>query len=138
VVDVAPVDPVAPVVPAAPVAPVVLLPLVLLLPTPVVSVWLETPGVVEPDVLLPAASGVVLEVPGVVLGVPVVVLGVPCVVPIELELPVVSALLLPTLPLVPVWLELPVALESGVLLVVPAVFPGIELLLPVPDAPVVV
>jgi hypothetical protein len=80
VVEVAPVDPVVPVVPAAPVAPVVpvvLLPVVLLLPTPVVSVWLETPGVVEPDVLLPAASGVVLEVPGVVLGVPVVVLGVP-------------------------------------------------------------
>jgi hypothetical protein len=46
----------------------------------------------------------------------------------------VSVLLLPTLPLVPVWL--PVVL--GVLLVVPAVFPGMELLLPVPEAPVVV
>ena len=33
---------------------------------------------------------------------------------------------------------LPVALVSGVVLVVPAVLPGIELLLPVPEAPVVV
>lgn len=103
-----------------PVAPVVL-------PTPVVSVWLETPGV-----LLAPVSGVVDVEFGVVLvepAAPVVVLGVPCVTPVEPVLPLVVVL-------VPV-----VSVVAGVVDCVPdvpAVFPVIELLLPVPDAPVVV
>lgn len=60
------------VVVVAPVAPVV--------PTPVVSVWLETPGEVAFGVVAAPASGVVLGVPGVVAGVSGVVAGVPGVV----------------------------------------------------------
>jgi hypothetical protein len=107
-------------------------PVVVLLPTPLGLVWLETPGEL---VVLPA-SGVVVEVPWVADGVPGVVLGVPCVMPVELlpvapvveDVPLLWSVEPLTLPVVP----------AGVELVVPAVLPGIELLLPVPDAPVVV